>query len=263
MVLAGFVISDHSRGKRPRSVLYPLRTGPTDRAIGAQMDDPLRNKLLALLPLEDLNLVTEASSRVGFAQGDVVQKEGRSVTAVHFPLSGMLSLLVVLKGGRTVETSIVGREGMIGARAEPKTHTSSIRVVAQLPVRAFAVSASDFRTLVTGSTTLAELCFRNADVLLDQTRITAACNSFHDVEERFCRWLLHTADRAESDQFVLKQELLSEMLGVRRTSVTDVANRMQKRGAITYSRGKMQILDRRVLQGLSCECYGRLKRNGS
>jgi CRP-like cAMP-binding protein len=110
---------------------------------------------------------------------------------------------------------------------------------------------------------ISELCLRNTDVLLDQTRITAACNSFHGVEERFCRWLLHTADRAESDHFVMKQEVLSEMMGVRRTSVTDVANRLQKQGTIAYSRGKMELLDRGVLQGLSCECYRLLKRGGS
>lgn len=240
-----------------------MRTGPTDRARGAQVDDPLRNRLLALLPLRDRNFVTRTASLVGFAQGDVVQKEERSVTTIHFPLSGMFSLLVVLKGGRTLESSIIGREGMIGARAgHGSIHTSRIRVVAQLPAQALVMSADDFRKLVAESSTMAELCLTNADLLLDQTRITAACNSFHDVEERFCRWVLHTADRAESDRFVMKQELLSEMMGVRRTSVTDVANRLQKRGAIAYSRGKMQLLDRRVLQDLSCECYGMLKRNG-
>lgn len=227
------------------------------------MDDPLRNKLLALLPRRDLNSVTEKSAAVEFAQGDVVQKEGREVAAIHFPLSGMLSLLVVLKGGRMAETSVVGREGMVGASAGLDSQTSLIRIVAQLPVRSLRISAKDFRKVVADSTAMAELCFRNADVLLDQARITAACNSLHVVEERFCRWLLHTADRAESDHFVLKQELLSEMLGVRRTTITDVASTLQKQGAIAYSRGKMQILDRRVLQGLSCECYGLLKRNSS
>lgn len=227
------------------------------------MDDPLRNKLLALLPLRDLDFVTGASSLVGFAPGDVVQKEGHEVAAVHFPLSGMFSLLVVLKGGRTLESSVVGREGMIGARAGLGSHTSLIRVVAHLPVQALAISAEDFRKLVADSTTMAELCLRNADILLDQARITAACNSFHSVEERYCRWLLHTADRAESDHFALKQVLLSEMLGVRRTSITDAANRLQKQGAIAYSRGKLQILDRRVLQSLSCECYRLLRRNSS
>jgi CRP-like cAMP-binding protein len=242
---------------------YQLRTGPTDRAKGTQMDDPLRNELLALLSPGDLNVVTGASSLKVFAQDDIVQKEGRSVSAVYFPLSGMLSLLVVLNGGRTAETCVVGREGMIGARAGLGSHTSRVRVVAQLPAHALAMSADDFRKLVTKSAGMAALCLRNADLLLDQTRITAACNSFHGVEERFCRWLLHTADRAESDQFVLTQKLISEMLGVRRTSVTDVANRLQQRGAIAYSRGKIRLLDRSVLRTLSCECYGRLKRNSS
>lgn len=262
--LIGLVRFVVTRGNALGALIYPLRTGPTDRARGTQVDDPLRNKLLALLPLRDLKSVTGKSSVVGFAQSDVVQKEGQEVTAVHFPLSGMFSLLVVLKDRRTVETSVVGREGMIGAGAGlGQPHASLIRVVAQLPVQALKISATVFRGLVADSSALTEMCLMNADVLLDQARITAACNSLHGVEQRCCRWLLHTADRAESDHFLLKQALLSEMLGVRRTTVTDVANRLQKRGAIAYSRGKLQILDRRMLQGLSCECYRLLKRNSS
>lgn len=259
-----FVVTYPFRGNALGALIYPLRTGPTDGAIGAQVDDPLRNKLLALLPLRDLESVRERSSVVGYTQGDVVQKEGQEITAVHFPLSGMFSLLVVLKDSRTAETSVVGREGMIGARAGlGPPRRSLVRVVAQLPVQALKISAKEFRNLVTHSAPMAELCVRSADVLLDQTRMTAACNALHGVEQRFCRWLLHTADRAESDHFVLKQELLSEMLGVHRTYITDVANRLQKRGAIAYSRGKLQILDRSLVRDLSCECYGLLKRNSS
>ncbi len=223
------------------------------------MAEPHHNKLLALLPLSDFNAVSGASSLVSFAVGDVVQKEGREVETVHFPLCGMLSLLVVLKGGQTVETSVVGREGMTGARADHASHKSLIRVVAQLPVQCLAVPASDFRKLIANSTILTDLCLSNADRLLDQARITAACNSRHSVEQRFCRWLLHTADRAESDHFGLRQELLSAMLGVRRTTVSAVANRLQKQGAIAYARGKMEVLDRRALQQISCECYRLLK----
>jgi CRP-like cAMP-binding protein len=227
------------------------------------MDDALRNKLLALLPQRDLKSLTVKSAVVAFAQGDVVQKERQDVGAIYFPFSGMLSLLVVLKDGRMVETSVVGREGMIGARAGLDAQISRVRVVAQLPLRALRISAEDFRDVVASSNAMAELCLKNTDLLLDQARITAACNSLHLVEERFCRWLLHTADRAESDQFALKQELLSEMLGVRRTTITDTAKALQGQGAIAYSRGKLEILDRRLLQRLSCECYQMLKRNGS
>jgi CRP-like cAMP-binding protein len=117
---------------------------------------------------------------------------------------------------------------MVRAGAGFGSRKSLIRVVAQLRARALSISAGDFRKLAAGSTAVAELCLRNADVLLDQARITAACNSLHAVEERFCRRLLHTADRAESDHFVLKQQLLSEMLGVRRTTITDVAKDLSR-----------------------------------
>ncbi|TWB88163.1 CRP-like cAMP-binding protein [Bradyrhizobium macuxiense] len=227
------------------------------------MDNPLRNDLLALLPRRDLQSLTAKSDVVRFTQGDVVQKEREEVTDIYFPLSGMLSLLVVLRDGRMAETSVVGREGLIGARAGLGSQVSLVRIVAQLPVRALRISMEDFRAILASSSAMAEICLKNADILLDQARITAACNSLHLVEERFCRWLLHTADRAESDQFDLKQELLSQMLGVRRTTITDTAKDIQKRGAITYSRGKLQILNRRLLLANSCECYELLKRAGS
>ncbi|MES5484468.1 Crp/Fnr family transcriptional regulator [Bradyrhizobium sp. INPA03-11B] len=237
----------------------PDRSGERLRIV----DNPLRNGLLALLPRRDLRSLTAKSGVVEFTQGDVVQKEREEVTDIYFPLSGMLSLLVVLRDGRMAETSVVGREGLIGARAGLGSQASLVRVVAQLPVRALRISMEDFRAILASSSAMAEICLKNADVLLDQARITAACNSLHLVEERFCRWLLHTADRAESDQFDLKQELLSQMLGVRRTTITDTAKDIQKRGAITYSRGKLQILNRRLLLANSCECYELLKRAGS
>ncbi|MCC8961483.1 Crp/Fnr family transcriptional regulator [Bradyrhizobium sp. Pear76] len=227
------------------------------------MDNPLRNELLALLPPRDLQSMTAKLHVVEFAQGKVIQNEHEEVRDTYFPLSGMLSLLVVLSDGRMAETSVVGREGLIGARAGLGSQMSLVRVVAQLPVRALRISMKDFREVLASSAVLAELCLKNADVLLDQARITAACNSLHLVEERFCRWLLHTADRAESDQFDLKQELLSQMLGVRRTTITDTAKTLQKKGTITYSRGKMQILNRLALQRHSCECYELLKRTSS
>jgi Crp-like helix-turn-helix domain len=227
------------------------------------VDGPLHNKLLALLPLEDLNSITGASS-----PGDVCPRrrcsEGRAQR--HNDLLPAIGHAFApgraerRPHGRNLRRRL-GRHG--GCPRRTWQQTSRVRTVAQLPVHVLAIPADQFRTLVAASTVISELCLRNTDVLLDQTRITAACNSFHDVEARFCRWLLHTADRAESNQFVLKQELLSEMLGVRRTYVTNVASGLQKRGIISCSRGNMRFLNRRALQSLSCECYGLLKRNSS
>lgn len=221
--------------------------------------DPLRNKLLADLPRALLDPVLAKATHVSFTQGDVLQNESEEVDAVYFPLSGMLSLLVVMRDGQTIEISVAGREGAVGSRAGLGLHISRFRIVAQLPSEALRLSASDFRKLVASSGAIRDLCIKEMDALIFQNGITAACNSRHVVEQRFSRWLLHTADRAESDSFAITQELLSIMLGVRRTTVTDVAKAFQDRGIIQYSRGKLRILDRAALERTACECYETLK----
>ena len=121
------------------------------------------------------------------------------------------------------------------------------------------IAAPRFRKAVENSKAVREVCLGYNEVLLLQARVTAACNILHPVESRFCRWLLQSADRAESETVSLTQDFLAEMLGVRRTSVTDVASKIQKTGAITYTRGVIKILDRGALERLSCECYRKLR----
>lgn len=116
----------------------------------------------------------------------------------------------------------------------------------------------DFRTAVINADAISNLCVDYYEILVSQARITAACNAVHVIEARFCRWLLQTADRAEGDTINLTQEFLAEMLGVRRTSVMEVANRVQAAGVIHYSRGVIQILDRPALEKMSCECHATL-----
>jgi CRP-like cAMP-binding protein len=133
-----------------------------------------------------------------------------------------------------------------------------VRTIVQLPLHASKIAAAPFRRAVGASNVLRDLCVRYNEVMLTQARVTAACNALHQVDERFARWLLQSADRAAGDPLMLTQELLAEMLGVRRTSVTEVARRMQEKGVITYSRGVIKILDRPALERLSCECYATL-----
>jgi CRP-like cAMP-binding protein len=122
-----------------------------------------------------------------------------------------------------------------------------------------AIAAPRFREAVGKSSTVRDLCLHSNEVLLLQARVTAACNALHPIESRFCRWLLQSADRAQSDVVELTQMFLAEMLGVRRTSVTDVASHIQKTGAITYTRGVIRIVDRKALESSACECYQRLR----
>jgi CRP-like cAMP-binding protein len=213
------------------------------------------NKLLASLPRVQLNLLLPHLTTVSLPQGTIAFETGDEVDQVYFPHDGMLSLLAVMRDGKAVETATVGREGVVGAMAGLGLHKSLVRVVVQLPMTASKIASSQFRKAVAGSEALHNLCIQYNEVLLTQARVTAACNALHPVEARFCRWLLQSADRAASDTVPLTQELLAEMLGVRRTSVTEVAGKVQSEGVITYSRGIIKILDRAGLERLSCECY--------
>jgi CRP-like cAMP-binding protein len=216
---------------------------------------PLDNKLLASLPRDDFDRLLPHLTSVQLAQGLVLNETGNEVDQVYFPHSGMLSLLAVLRNGKAIETATVGREGVVGAMAGLGLNKSLVRVVVQMPVVCSKIAATHFRTVAATSDVVRNLCIRYNEVLLSQARVTAACNALHSIEARFCRWLLQSADRAEGDTVNLTQELLAEMLGVRRTSVTEVASKVQSTGAITYSRGVIRILDRDALLRMSCECY--------
>jgi CRP-like cAMP-binding protein len=215
----------------------------------------LDNKLLWSLPRDQFDLLTSNLITQSLEQGLVLIEAGDEVDYVYFPHYGMLSLLAVLKDGKAVETATVGREGVVGAMAGLGLYRSLVRVVVQLPIGVTKISAAHFRKAVAASDAIRDLCVQYNEILLSQARVTAACNAVHIIEARFCRWLLRSADRAGSSTFNLKQECLAEMLGVRRTSVTEVASKIQRLGAVNYSRGVINILDRAALEKMSCECY--------
>jgi CRP-like cAMP-binding protein len=216
---------------------------------------PLDNKLLSSLPRDQFDLLAPHLITQPLEQGLVVIETGDEVDYVYFPHYGMLSLLAVLKDGKAIETATVGREGVVGAMAGLGLYRSLVRVVVQLPIGVTKISAIQFRNAAAGSDAIRDLCVQYNEILLSQARVTAACNAMHVIEARFCRWLLQSADRAGSGTVNLTQEFLAEMLGVRRTSVTEVASKVQSTGAINYSRGVINILDRPALEKMSCECY--------
>ncbi len=164
-------------------------------------------------------------------------------------------MVVVMRDGKAIETATVGREGVVGAMSGLGLHVSQVRAIVQLPTFISKIASTEMRKAVAASKPIADLCIRYNEVLLAQARITAACNALHQVEARFCRWLLQTRDRAELDTITLTQEFLSEMLGVRRTSVTEVAIKIQATGAISYSRGIIKIIDLEAVKDMTCECY--------
>jgi CRP-like cAMP-binding protein len=219
---------------------------------------PLDNKLLASLPRSDFDMLAPHMTTSSLPQGQIAYEAGAEVDYIYFPHGGMFSLLAVMRDGKAIETATVGREGVVGAMAGLGLYQSMVRTIVQLPLHASKIAAAPFRRAVGTSNVLRDLCVRYNEVMLTQARVTAACNALHQVDERFARWLLQSADRAAGDPLMLTQELLAEMLGVRRTSVTEVARRMQEKGVITYSRGVIKILDRPALERLSCECYATL-----
>jgi CRP-like cAMP-binding protein len=216
---------------------------------------PLTNSLLAGLPRAEFDLLRPQMVLGSFNQGKVLAEVGDEVDQVYFPLNLMISLLAILKDGKAIETSTIGKDGVFGASAAFGLHRSRVRAIVQVQMNAATIPASLMRKHAEYSKPLQLLCLKYNEVLLEQARITAACNALHMIEERFCRWLLQTSEVTDSTTVNLTQEFLSEMLGVRRTSITDVARKLQDAGLIRYSRGVINILDAEGLKEKSCECF--------
>lgn len=174
---------------------------------------PRSNKLLASLPQEDFHRLFPHFSDVQLTQGTILCEPGDDVAHVYFPLSGAVSLLVVMRDGKTIETGTVGCEGVIGAVSGIASCEWQVRAVAQLPMSATKIAATEFSKAVFSSRAISDLCIRCNEGLLTQARIGVACNTLHRFEVRFCRWLLQTRDRAESDTIMLTHEFLAQMLG--------------------------------------------------
>jgi CRP-like cAMP-binding protein len=228
------------------------------------MTSPIRtpntNRLLAALPPDDRARLTSGAERVRLPNGRILFEAGEPVRHAYFPLSGMVSILSVTPGGKSVEVAVVGSEGMVGLPAILGEGNSPYQAMVQLPLEAIRVSARTLRSEFDRGGRLKELLLGHALTLLTQITQSASCHRFHTVEQRLAQWLLTTRDRAGSDHFHLTQEFLSFMLGVPRTSVTGLAVSMQTKGLIAYSRGRITILDAKGLESISCDCYGIIRR---
>jgi CRP-like cAMP-binding protein len=220
---------------------------------------PRGNKLLASLPHEDLQLLIPHLSSVQLPSGTVLAEPGVEVVHAYFPVSGAVSLLVVMRDGKTIETGTVGREGVVGAMSG----IWPVRAIAQLPMFAGKIASTEFRKAVSSSKAIADLCLRSNEGLLTQARIGAACNAVHQIEARFCRWLLQTRDRTESDTIMVTHQFLAQMLGVRRTTVTETSVKMEAVGATIGSRGAIKIIDLGAVKAMACECYETLREQTS
>ena len=215
----------------------------------------IANALLAALATEDYQALRAGLEQVTLTYAEVLYGPGDPIRHVYFPNDSLVSLLATVEGRQALEVGLVGREGMVGISVALGVDISSVRALVQGTGTAMRMESVRFRKEFQQCPALQRRLYRYAHAMLVEARQTAACNRFHVVEARLARWLLMTRDRARSDQFLLTQEFLANMLGVRRVAVTKAAGALQRRKLIKYTRGKIRILDQKGLEAASCGCY--------
>jgi CRP-like cAMP-binding protein len=213
------------------------------------------NHFLDQLSPADLAMLKPALRLRRLEQDQVLARPHDPVTRLVLPVDAIISVLVELSDGTRAETRTVGREGGFGLLHALGSSCSFERVIVQIPGEAYFIDCREVAAAAQRSPSLAASIVRHAQAAWVQSARTVACNAYHDVKSRLCRWLLITQDRLGRDEAPLTQEHLSIMLCVQRTTVSAVAKELQARGAIRYSRGRIQILDRGLLQEGACECY--------
>lgn len=213
------------------------------------------NKLLAALPKQEYERLLPHLEPVSLSLRQVIYETNEPIEYAYFPNTAVTSLLNLMQEGQTIEAATIGYEGMVGASLVLETDRIPLQAIVQVPGDGLRIKADVFKAEVYWSSPLHTLLLRYVQTLMNQITQTAACNRFHSVEARCCRWLLMTRDRVKSDRFPLTQEFLSYMLGVRRASVSEVAAILQQAGLIDYHRGNLTIHDRLGLEAAACECY--------
>jgi CRP-like cAMP-binding protein len=219
-----------------------------------------RNLLLTALAQKDLALLLPHLREAPLVQGVILHEQGDHIDQIYFPHDGIVSLLAVMRQGEAIETATIGYEGAVGALSGFGPRRSHTRAVVQVPGSASRIAAEHFRKAAQESEAIRSIIVMYNEMLLIQVQQTAACNALHAVEARLSRWLLQARDRLESNTIRLTHEFLSQMLGVRRTTVTVVANMLQQAGLIRYHRGHIEIVDRPGLEARACECYEAIRR---
>ena len=213
------------------------------------------NLLLASLSESDLKLLLPHLKLMHVKQHQLLFEPGGKILTTYFPLTAIVSLVVLLSGGQSVEAAMVGRDGVVSATAALDGQLAVNRGVVQLAGDLLACDSNLLKAAAKQSDTLMSLLLRHEQALFSQVQQSAACIANHMVEARLCRWLLRARDLAQNDMLEFTQEYLGEMLGVRRTSVTVVAHTLQQAGFLKYSRGKITLLNLDGLNDGACECY--------
>jgi CRP-like cAMP-binding protein len=221
----------------------------------------MKNLLLTQLSQADFERLEPYLKITPFKQHSVLFEAEQEIKHVYFPTGAVVSLVVTLGSGETVEAAMVGADGVVGASAALDGRISLSRGIIQLAGDIAVCSLEGLKTAALQSPQLLALLIRHEQTVYAQAQQSAACFASHHVQARLCRWLLRARDLAGTDTLNFTQEYLAEMLGVQRTSVTVVAHTLQAAGLIKYSRGKIQILDAEALQDSACECYETVNRH--
>ena len=236
----------------------PLRAKSKGRT--ADPVDPRQNNLLRALPEQEAERLFAHLELVPMPLGYVLYESGSQLRHVYFPTTSIVSLLYVMADGASAEIAVVGNEGMVGVALFMGGETTPSRAVVQSAGQAFRLKGQILKDEFTRAAALQHLLLRYTQALLTQMAQTAVCNRHHSVDQQLCRWLLLSLDRLPSNKLSMTQELIANMLGVRREGVTEAAGKLQAAGLIHYSRGQITVLDRPLLEGRCCECYEVVKK---
>lgn len=222
--------------------------------------DPRRNQLLASLPDDEWARWRPQLELVDLPLGKVLYESGAVQRFVYFPTDAIVSLLYVLEDGASAEIAVVGVEGVVGVSLFMGGGSTPSRAVVQSAGHGFRMSSAMMKEEFNRSGPVMHLMLRYTQALLTQMSQTAVCNRHHSLDQQLCRWLLLSLDRLRGSELVMTQELIANMLGVRREGVTEAALKLQRAGLISYARGRISVLDRPGLERRTCECYEVVKK---
>ena len=221
---------------------------------------PNQNHLLAALPAAEFERLLPQLELVPMPLGEALYESGGRLNHVYFPTTSIVSLLYVMEDGASAEIAVVGNEGVLGIALFMGGETTPSRAVVQSAGFGYRLKASALKLEFSRGGAVMHLLLRYTQALITQMAQTAVCNRHHSVEQQLCRWLLLSLDRLPGNELSMTQELIANMLGVRREGVTEAAGKLQRDGLIRYTRGRITVLDRANLEKSVCECYAVVKK---
>ena len=226
----------------------------------ATVPDRLANDLMASMPADEWSRIAPDLEVVELPLGKVLYESGGSMSHVYFPSTAIVSLLYVMEDGASAEIAVVGHEGVVGISLFMGGETTPSRAVVQSAGWGYRLRARSIKDEFNRSGPLMHVLLRYTQALITQMAQTAVCNRHHSLDQQLCRWLLLSLDRLSGNELVMTQELIANMLGVRREGVTEAALKLQRLGMISYARGHINVLDRPALEARVCECYSVVKK---